>query len=306
MLDLRKLRLLRELHARGTVTAVAEALAYTPSAVSQQLAQLQREAGVPLTERLGRRLRLTDAGLRLVGHTDALLAQLEEAEADLQTASGTVRGTLRVASIQTPLISLVPVAQRLLAERHPQLRLELLETEEEVLPEIALGEVDACIEEEYDFAPRPRLDQFAKDELGGDEIFVAISPRHPAAQGSGPISLRDLAEDAWIVPYDETHFGRMTMRVCRISGFEPDVRHRCNDVLITLALVAGGAGVGLVPGLARPERHEGVVVRPVADHDLRRTMYVFTRRSARQRPAVEALVGVLREAAGEHLTPPNP
>jgi DNA-binding transcriptional LysR family regulator len=304
MLDLRKLRLLRELHARGTVTAVADALAYTPSAVSQQLAQLQREAGVPLTERLGRRLRLTDAGLRLVRHTDALLAQLEEAEADLQTASANVRGTLRLASIQTPFISLVPIAERLLADRHPELRLELLETEEDVLAEIALGELDGSIEEEYESAPRPLLDQFAKDELGGDEILVAVSPGHPAAEGAGPISLRDLAGDRWIVPYDETHFGRMTTRACRISGFEPDVRHRCNDVLITLALVAGGAGVGLVPGLARPERHAGVVVRPVADHDLRRTIYLFTRRSARERPAVEALVGALREAAAEHLTPP--
>src|SRR5688572_9170568 len=99
MLDLRKLLLLRELHARGTVAAVAEALAYTPSAVSQQLSQLQREAGVPLTERVGRRLRLTDAGLRLVGHADVLLGQLEQAEAELQEAAGTVHGRLRLASL---------------------------------------------------------------------------------------------------------------------------------------------------------------------------------------------------------------
>jgi DNA-binding transcriptional LysR family regulator len=304
MLDIRKLRLLRELHVRGTVVAVADALAYTPSAISQQLAQLQREAGVPLTERVGRRLRLTDAGLRLVGYTDALLAQLEAAEADLQATSGTVRGTLRLASIETPLISLVPIAQRLLAKRHPQLRLELMATEADVLPDIRLGELDACIEEEYEFAPEPLSDQFAKDELGRDEMLVVVPRGHPLAVGTGPISLRDLAGDAWIVPYEETHSARMTVGACHISGFEPDVRHRCNDVLITLALVAGGAGVGLVPRLARPERHDGVVVRPVADHDLHRTIHVFTRRSARHGPAVEALVAALREGAAEHLRLP--
>src|SRR3712207_5610962 len=145
MLDLRKLRLLRELHSRGTIAAVAEALAYTPSGVSQQLSQLQREAGVALTERVGRRLRVPEAGLRLVARAEALLERLEEAEADLQAAAGSVGGTLRVASLQTPLISLVPVANRILAERHPSLRVELREMEpEDALPALVLGEIDAA------------------------------------------------------------------------------------------------------------------------------------------------------------------
>ena len=305
MLDVRKLRLLRELHARGTIAAVAESVAFTPSAVSQQLSQLQREAGVPLTERVGRRLRLTEAGLRLVAHADALLDRLEEAEADLQAAAGSVGGTLRVASLQTPLISLVPVAHRLLAARHPDLRLELVEREEDSLPALALGELDASIDEEYDFAPRPVVEALDKEELGGDEVLVAVPPDHPTARAEGPIALRDLAGDAWISPSDATHFARMLVRACRMSGFEPDIRHRCNDALVTLALVAGGAGVGLVPRLARPESHHGVVVRRVGDHDLRRTIYLFTRRSARRRPSLEALAGALREGAAEHLTPPR-
>jgi DNA-binding transcriptional LysR family regulator len=306
MLDLRKLRLLRELHARGTVAAVAEALAYTPSAVSQQLAQLQREAGVALTERVGRRLRLTDAGLRLVGHAEALLAQLEEAEADLQREAGAVRGTLRVASLQTPLISLVPVAHRVLAGRHPELRVELREMEpEDALPALTLGELDATIAEEYDFAPRPVFRELVREELGGDEVLVAVPRDHPAARGSGPVALRDLAGEPWISPYDDTRFAEMVFRACRLAGFDPDVRHRANDAQILLALVAAGAGVALVPSLARPDRHPGVAVRPVAEHDLRRTVYVFTRRSGRRRPALEALVGALREGAAEHLRPPS-
>jgi DNA-binding transcriptional LysR family regulator len=275
MLDVRKLRLLRELHARGTVAAVAEAVAYTPSAVSQQLAQLQAEAGVALTERVGRRLRLTEAGLRLVGHAEALLAQLEEAEADLQAASGAVRGTIRVASLQTPLISLVPVAHRLLRERHPELRLELREMEpEDALPAVSLGELDAAVAEEYDFAPRPVVANLVKEELGADEVVVALPPDHPAARSGGPVALADLAGQPWVSAYGETRFAQMSERACRLAGFEPDVHHRCNDALIMLALVAGGSGVALVPraGPAGPAPRRGRQargrLRPAA-HDLR-------------------------------------
>jgi DNA-binding transcriptional LysR family regulator len=304
MLDVRKLRLLRELHARGTVAAVAEALAYTPSAVSQQLAQLQREAGVALTERVGRRLRLTEAGLRLVGHADALLAQLEEAEADLQAAAGAVGGTLRVASLQTPLISLVPGAHAVLRRRHPDLRLELREMEpEEALPALALGELDAAVAEDYDFAPRRVYPDLLKEELGGDEVVLALPEGHPAAADGGAVALADLAGDPWITANEGTRFGQMVERACRGAGFEPDVHHRCNDALIMLSLVAAGAGVALVPSLVRPEGRPGIVVRHVGDYDLSRTIFLFTRRSGRQRPGLEALAGALREAAGEHLSP---
>jgi DNA-binding transcriptional LysR family regulator len=302
MLDVRKLRLLRELHARGTIAAVAEAMLYTPSAVSQQLAALQREAGVPLTERVGRRLRLTEAGLRLVDHADALLGRLEEAEADLQAATGTVGGTVRVASLQTPLISLVPVANRILLDRHPGLRVELQEMEpEDALPALALGEIDAAVAEEYDFAPRPVMDELVKEELGSDEVLVAVPSGHPAAAQPGPIALRDLAGESWVNAYDDTRFAQMVLRACRLAGFEPDVRHRCNDAQIEMALVASGACVGLVPALARPDRFDGVDARSVADFDLHRTVYVFTRRSGRHRPALEALTLALREGASHHL-----
>jgi DNA-binding transcriptional LysR family regulator len=306
MLDLRKLRLLRELHARGTVAAVAEALAYTPSAVSQQLAALQAEAGVPLTERIGRRLRLTEAGVRLVEHADALLGRLEEAEADLQSAAGTVGGTLRVASLPTPLISVVPVANATLAVRYPGLRVELTEMEpEDALPALSLGEIDAAIAEEYDFAPRPVRPDLDKEELGGDEVLVAVPRDHPAAERPGPISLRSLAGDPWVNAHEDTRFAEMVVGACRLAGFEPDIRHRCNDAQIEMALIASGACVGLVPSLARPDRYEGVVTRSVADFDLHRTVYVFTRRSGRRRPSLEALTAALREGARDHLTPPG-
>src|SRR5688572_5973022 len=203
MLDLRKLLLLRELHARGTIAAVAEALAYTPSAVSQQLAQLQREAGVPLTERVGRRLRLTDAGLRLVDHAGVLLGRLEEAEAELQYATGVVQGRVKLASLQTPLLSLVPAALERVTAGYPDVRVELFEMEpEQSLPALALGEYDVAVAEEYDGDPRRRLPELAREELCRDPIHVILPRDHPAAGGDA-VQLADLAEEPWLSAHPE-------------------------------------------------------------------------------------------------------
>lgn len=299
MLDLRKLLLLRELHARGTVAAVAEALSYTPSAVSQQLAQLQREAGVALTERVGRRLRLTDAGLRLVEHAGVLLGRLEQAEAELQQAAGTVHGRLRLASLQTPLLSVVPPALALLGDRHPDVRVEVTEMEpEQSLPSVVLGELDVAVAEEYAEAPRTRYGELDRVELCRDSIAVALPRDHPQARGGGPVVLADLADETWLSPHEDTQFARNQLRTCRlVGGFEPDIRHWANDIAILVALVAAGQGIVMLPGLARAGRDEGVAVRPIAEADLGRTIYAFSRRTASGRPSVNALLEALRESA---------
>src|SRR4051794_12428984 len=143
MLDLRRLRLLRELHARGTIAAVADALQYTPSAVSQQLAVLEREAGRPLLERAGRTVRLTDDALVLVGHAEVLLRQAEIAEADLAAGAGVIAGRARMASFQSTAIRLAVPTIQALAVTAPALRCELVEAEpEQSLPALALGDVD--------------------------------------------------------------------------------------------------------------------------------------------------------------------
>jgi DNA-binding transcriptional LysR family regulator len=298
MLDIRRLLLLRELQARGTVAAVADALAYTPSAVSQQLAQLQREAGVALTERVGRRLRLTDAGRRLVEHADVLLGQLEEAEAELQDAAGEVHGRLKLASLQTPLLSLVPPALDALKHRHPRLRVELFEMEpEDSLPAVALGEYDVALAEEYDEVPRPRYPELEREELCRDPILAALPRDHPAAAHSA-VRLRDLSGDPWLSAHPETQFAQTQLRACRlVGGFEPDIRHWANDIAILIALVAAGQGVVLLPALARAERDERIAVRPIRDTDLARTIYALNRRTASARPSVRALIDALNEAS---------
>jgi DNA-binding transcriptional LysR family regulator len=299
MLDLRKLLLLRELHARGTVAAVAEALSFTPSAVSQQLAQLQREAGVALTEKVGRRLQLTDAGLRLVEHADALLARVEEAEAELQSAAGAVFGRLKVASLQTPMLALVAPAIRDVADAHPQVRVEVLEMEpERALPALALGTLDLVVAEEYHDEPRRVHAELVREELCDDRIIVALGADHPLARSGDPIRLRDLAEDPWVSPHPETQFARMQARTCRVvGGFEPDVRHWANDLAVLLALIAQDQGVGLLPMLGNTNRVEGVATRALADVTLERTIYAYTRRSVQARPAVRAMIEALRGVA---------
>jgi DNA-binding transcriptional LysR family regulator len=297
MLDLRKLVLLRELHARGTIAAVAEALAYTPSAVSQQLSQLQREVGVALTERVGRRLRLTDAGLRLVEHADVLLGRLEEAEAELDEAAHAVHGRLKLASLQTPLLSIVPPALDALRRRHPDVRVELFEMEpERSLPAVMLGEYDVALAEDYDDVPRRRYPELDRHEICRDPILVALRKSHPAA-AHPTVRLQDLAEEPWLSAHADTQFAQTQLRACRlIGGFEPDVRHWANDIAILIALVAAGEGVVLLPGLARAERDRRIAVRPIKDANLGRTIYAQNRHSNAARPAVRALIGELHAA----------
>src|SRR3954447_484569 len=198
MLDLRRLRLLRELRERGTIAAVADALSYTPSAVSQQLSVLEREAGVPLLERVGRGVRLTDAAHRLADHADSVLARLEQAEAELAAASGAVHGRVRVTAFQTAARSLVAPVMRPLADRHEGLRIELLEEEAEwSLPLLRAGDVDVVVAEEYRSVPRPHEAALERVELGHDDIVLALPRDHPAAADGGPVPLRRLADETW-------------------------------------------------------------------------------------------------------------
>src|SRR5918911_518503 len=159
MLDLRRLRLLRELARRGTIAAVAEALAYSPSAVSQQLAAREKEAGVRLLEPAGRRVRLTAQADLLVAHAEVLLEEMERAEASLARSLNQAVGTLRVAAFQTAVLALVPQALLDLESEHPSLRVEVTELEPEVaLAALVTGEFDLVLGEEYPGLPLPRLD----------------------------------------------------------------------------------------------------------------------------------------------------
>jgi DNA-binding transcriptional LysR family regulator len=302
MLDLGRLRLLRELEARGTIAAVADALRFTPSAVSQQLAVLEREAGVPLLERAGRGVRLTDPARVLVRHADALLERAERAEAELAAASGTVAGRARVASFQSAAFHLAVPAMQALAHEAPGLRCELVEAEpEESLPTLPLGDVDLVLGDEWQHQPLPRLRGITREDLLDDPVFLVLPARHPAARRHRrAVPLAELADAPWTTGHRETRSGweEVIVRACReLGGFEPDIRHRTNDSVTSLALVAAGQAVTLLPALVRPDARAGVAVRELADGAIHRTIFAATRSADAQRPSLQALLGAIRRAA---------
>jgi DNA-binding transcriptional LysR family regulator len=302
MLDLHRLRLLHELHERGTIAAVADALQFTPSAVSQQLAVLEREAGVALLERAGRGVRLTDAAVVLVRHADALLERAEVAEAELAAAAGGVAGRGRIASFQSVGLRLAVPAIRALAREAPGLRCELVEAEpEQSLPALALGDVDLVLADEWQHQPLARPAGVDREDLWRDPVNLVLPENHPAVRRHGhTVPLAELAGEAWTTGHRETGWEEMTERTCRELGeFDPDIRHRTNDSVTSLALVAGGQAVTLLPALVDPDpgRHPGIAVRAIAEGAVHRTIFAATRAADGKRPSVQALLAAVRDAA---------
>jgi DNA-binding transcriptional LysR family regulator len=295
MLDPRRLAVLREFAHRGTIAEAADALAFTPSAVSQQLAQLQREAGVVLLRKVGRRLELTDAGRTLVARADELLARIEEIDAELAAQAEEVAGTVRVGAFQTAASAIVIPALDRLAASHPRLRVELVEAEaEESLPALERGAIDVAIAEEYEHSPRPRNTLLHRDYLEPDEMVLALPRTHPQATRKRPLALASLSEIEWVAASADTAFGDMFVRVCRaVGGFEPRIRHRVNEMQLLLDIVASGAAAALVPALGRPENDPRVAVRHLAEGPFARALFVAVRASDRRRPTTKAVVEAL-------------
>jgi DNA-binding transcriptional LysR family regulator len=290
MLDLRRLRLLRELGERGTIAAVADALQYTPSAVSQQLAMLERETGVPLLERAGRGVRLTDAALVLAEHAEALIERAALAEADLAAAAGTVMGRARIAGFRSVLVQIALPAIAALAREAPRLRCEIVEAEpEQALPALALGDLDLVLGDEWPHQPWRLPAGLTRHELLRDPVRAVIPAGHPAG------SLADLAGEPWATGHHGMAWEEMTQRTCReLGGFEPDIRHRANDATIALALVAAGEAVTLLPELPLADRELDVEVLPLGD--ISRAIFAVTRAADAARPSTQALLAAVRDA----------
>ena len=299
MLDLRRLRLLHELHARGTIAAVADALQFTPSAVSQQLAVLEREAGLALLERAGRGVRLTDAAIVLVGHAEALLGRAELAEAELAGATGSVAGRGRIASFQSVALHIAIPAIQALAKEAPDLRCELVEAEpEHALPALALGDVDLVLADEWQHQPHSRPSGVDRQDLYRDPVHLVLPEDHPAARRHHhAVPLAELSGEAWTTGHRDTGWEAMIDRTCReLGGFDPDIRHRTNDSVTSLAVVAHGQAVTLLPHLVASHTHPGVAVRSIDEGSVHRTIFAATRTADAKRPSVQALVGAVRTA----------
>jgi DNA-binding transcriptional LysR family regulator len=302
MLDLRRLRLLRELNERGTIAAVADALQFTPSAVSQQLGILEREAGVPLLERAGRGVRLTDAALVLVGHADALLQRAALAEADLAAAAGTVTGRARIAGFQSVLVHLAMPAIEALGRDAPRLRCEVIEAEpEQALPALALGDVDLVLGDEWQHQPLRLPGGVHRHDLLRDAVDLVLPAGHPAVRRHpDAVPLAELAGEAWTTGHAGMAWEELVQRTCReLGGFQPDIRHRTNDATVSHALVARGLAVTLLPDLVLASGHPGTVRRAIAEGPVDRVILAATRATDAARPSTQALLAAVRRAAAE-------
>lgn len=296
MMDLHRLRLLREVHVRGTVHAAARALGYTPSAVSQQLAVLEREAGARLLDRVGRNVRLTDAGLVLVRHADTLLEGMETAAAEVAAvAAGQLRGVVRIAAFQSAFLRIVAPAIRTLAQRHPGIRVEATETElEESLPALRLQQLDVLLGDEYEDQPRVLHPELERETVLRERINIVLPVGHPEASAER-IDLSRLADLPWAASRPGTGHHGMHLRACRqIGGFEPDLRYTSDDFLILLELVRTTGAGALLPDLVVASGAPGVVVRPFESRGVGREVFLLTRRS--RTPTVEAVTQALQAA----------
>ncbi|MGY1755095.1 LysR family transcriptional regulator [Blastococcus sp. SYSU D01042] len=295
-LDLRRLRLLRELRTRGTLGAVADALGYSPSAVSQQVAVLERETGARLIEKAGRGVRLTDAGQVLAEHAAVLLAAAEAARADLAALSGEVRGTVRVGGLQSATRRvLVPAVARLLADA-PALRVEVSELElEQALPELRLGRLDLVVSDEYDGHPRPRPPGLRFSPLLEEPLRLVLPAGHPCAGEGGAVPLAALRSEVWTCSATGTGHHAALVGICRsLGGYDPDLRHRSNDADVQLELVRVARAVALMPALTLPAADPALAVRDVAEGTVRRRLMVATREGS-PGPALRTVVTAVEE-----------
>jgi DNA-binding transcriptional LysR family regulator len=300
MLDLRRLRLLSELARRGTIAEVARAVGYTPSAISQSLLQLEREAGVPLLERDGRRVRLTPAAHGLVARTDRVLAELDAAEAELAADHGTVRGTVVIGSFPSAAAGLVAPAVADVCERHPDLSCPVIEHEPEGgIPALRAGELDVLVSESYEGVAVVPTGGLEAHELLTEPLMLVLPPDSEGQDEAlrDPVALASLAEASWIAGLAGTQFAAALEMACREAGFTPRIVHRADDARLIETLVKAGLGVALMPALARTGA-DAVRFAEATPAPPRRHVTALVRSGAARRPSLAAVLDALmRQAA---------
>ncbi|WP_433533245.1 LysR family transcriptional regulator [Micromonospora sp. CA-263727] len=293
-IDLRRLRLLRELRDRGTVTAVGTALHLTSSAVSQQLAALSRDVGAPLLEPHGRRVRLTDAARLLLRHADILFAQLERAQTEIDAHVAGAAGTVRVVSFATAVPALaVPLVHHLAVAR-PALTIALHEADTDVgVDRLLRDDTDVAIA--LDGGLRVDDQRFTRLPLLVDPMDVALPARHPLA-AEPALRLADLADQPWIISPGGL-CRDLTLRECAVAGFTPSGGHAADSWEATIAMVGAGLGVALVPRMAIRAADPAVAVRVLRAEQPRRRVVLLVRRGGDRAPHMRAVLDGLRQVA---------
>lgn len=300
MLDAHRLRLLVELSRRGTLAAVAEELSYSSASVSQQLAVLEREVGVPLLAKAGRGVQLTPAAEVLVSHAIEVLDRLEQAELAATEAAGQAAGTVRVASFQSAMQSLMPEALRSLAATHPNLRVEVFEyPPERGLQALAARDVDLALAEQYpDRTRRPHLD-LDQVPVATDALWFAAASDSAAPAGV-PQALRAARDAAWVMEPRGTQSREWAEQTCRAAGFEPDVRYTTPDLVSQSRLIAAGLAVGFLPELLFAGAKPPFAVTPPPGSP-RRDIFSSARVAAAGSANIQAVRSALSDAVASVL-----
>jgi DNA-binding transcriptional LysR family regulator len=294
------MRVLLEVGRRGSFSAAAEALSYTQSAVSQQVAALEREAGARLVQRGGRGVRLTEAGEVVARHAETILARLADAEAELEAIAGLRGGRLRLASFPTAGSTLMPRAIAQFRAGHPGVELSLADNEaEEAIARLRAGELDlALIQEPNDITERGDSG-IERTHLLEDPMYLVLPRDHPLARRAR-VRLRDLADEAWIGTPGWCGCTRLVLSACARDGFDPHVAFESDDYLAVQGLVAAGVGVALIPELALVTVRDDVAIRSLDRGSPARQVVAGTLEGSYRSPAAGAMLTILSEVADEH------
>ena len=305
MLDLKRLRVLGEVARQSSFSAAAEALYLSQSAVSQQVATLEREVGMPLLERTRNGPKLNEAGKTLVRHAEAALARLEEAEHELKAIAGLEGGELRIASFPSASATLLTEALGEFKARYPEVRLSVTEAEpEDSLPLLRAAETDLAIVFDYPMLPpSARERDVERVLLLTESMYLALPRRHPLAEAD-TVRLADLAEEPWMCGVCPSSCGDVVKEACRKAGFDPQIAFESDEYEVQQAYVAAGLGFTLLPDLALPTLRSDLVVRPTKPDAPKRQVWAATRAEGARSAATDAMVEVLRRV-GERFAARN-
>ncbi|HJU82482.1 MAG TPA: LysR family transcriptional regulator [Acidimicrobiia bacterium] len=295
MLDLKRLRFLREVAERGTISAAADALAYTPSAVSQQIAILEEELQTPLLERQGRNVVLTPAGKVLVSHSHAVFDAVERATTAVSEASGEVAGRVVVGALQSVMATLLPETIRTMSIDHPRVDLHMTELGHvDATRELRLGALDVAVDQAYTHVTNRAHLGLTKHKVLEEPLYLVVP------KDSGVKKLADAAEWPWVAASLEScDCGRAVRHISRAAGFEPDVRFETDDYGVTLELLNSINAVSILPALTLTRMPSTLRRIPIAG--VRRRIVALTRPAGDHRPAVGAFIEHLQRAASELL-----
>ena len=297
MLNLGRLRVLSEVVARGSFSAAAESLSYTQSAVSQAIARLEAETGAALVVRDRKGVRPTAAGATLIDHAEAIFAQVEAAEADLDAVLGVRGGRLRVASFPSAGATLMPLAVARFRRSHPDVALTLAEGEpEEIGPRVRAGEFDLALLFEFPGVRERPGAGLRNVTLLEDPMFVALPVEHPLAVKPA-LTLSELRDEDWVQTSASSPCARHVVRSCLAAGFEPLVTFESDDYETVQGLVAAGVGVALIPRLALTRVHPGIVVRELSPRSPARKVVAATMSGPGVAPAAKTMIRVLADVA---------